>query len=146
MRSPHTANFLTCHDSRAPLVIVARPALDAAGKPVPARFDAALGTTVIVAATRQPLLDGARALLERGADPDTTIILKHIGSEVESLRGRIGAAAKLTVDEDSTPRFKRWKPFSRGAVQPSVRETAPFHAEGRTGTQSTRRGVGDGAF
>ena len=135
MRSPHTANFLTCHDLRAPLVIVARPALDAAGKPVPARFDAVLGTTVIVAAGSRSSTAPAPCLAARHRSGHHDH-LKHIGSEVESLRGRIGAAAKLTVDEDSTPRFKRWKPFSRGAVQPSMRETAPLHAEGRTGTQN----------
>lgn len=143
MRSSLTANFSTCHDPRAPLVIVAVPALDAAGKRVPARFSV-FGTTVLMVSTPRPFLDGARVLLGRGVDPDATVILKHLGSEVESLRSRIGPAAELTVDEGSTPRFKHWKPFSRGAVQPSMRGTGPARAEGHKSGQndvSVRDGV-----
>jgi hypothetical protein len=48
--------------------------------------------------TTQPLLDGARYWLDRGASPDTSIItVWSSGSSHWSLRSTIGQAAKLTV-------------------------------------------------
>jgi hypothetical protein len=117
MRSPHTSDFSAYH-ALGKVTIIALPAVDADGIRLRGKFDTVFGTTVLARATREPLLDAARRLMSLGFDPDTTVILKHLGSDTECLRSRIGAAAKLTVDESGTPRFKRWKPFSRGAVAP----------------------------
>lgn len=40
--------------------------------------------------------------------------MRYAGSEVDSLRGKIGAAAALTVEETpSGPKFRSWTPFQR---------------------------------
>ena len=45
-------------------------------------FEAQCSGQLIVARTREPLLDGARALLAAGYHPDTVIVLRHAGSEL----------------------------------------------------------------
>ena len=104
--------FLSDQHDRRLIFITAAPAHDRDGRRLPGRFDAVVDGNVIVTATRQPFLDGARALLAEGANPQATIILKHPGSETDCLRARLGAAAKLTVEESNRgkPTFRRWKP------------------------------------
>jgi hypothetical protein len=64
---------------------------------------------VLVASTRQPLLDAARVLAAEGWDPATVIVLRHEGSATDSLRSTVGAAAKLAaVETASRPRFAPW--------------------------------------
>ena len=72
--------------------------------------------------SRQPFLDGARELLASGYSADTVIIMKHVGSDVETVRSTIGGAARLTVSEEENrpPRFKRWKPRYMGEGSPPV--------------------------
>jgi len=85
--------------------------LDPAG---PGQFKATLDDTILVNSTTQPLLDGARALAARGADPDSIITTRHRLAADWSLRSRIGVAARLTVVErrsGSAPRFIPWVPF-----------------------------------
>lgn len=65
--------------------------------------------------SRQPFLDGARKLLDKGHDPRTILIMRHAGSDDVALRGSIGSAAKLTVDEHNGTVFAKWKPFRRSA-------------------------------
>jgi len=64
----------------------------------------------LLSSSRQPFLDGARELLKRGIDPATRIVLRRVGSSVDSLRSTVGAAAKLTVQENDRrgPRFGPW--------------------------------------
>jgi hypothetical protein len=69
-------------------------------------FRARLGARVIIATTRQPLCDGARILLRGGVDPDAFAVMRHAGSGTDALRGRISAAAQLTVDENPRHRFR----------------------------------------
>ena len=71
---------------------------------------------LLLASSRQPLLDGARALLAEGCQPDTLLIMRRADG-VDALRARAGDAARLTVDETRTS-FARWKPFFRSAVSP----------------------------
>src|SRR5262245_46358965 len=40
----------------------------------------------LVASTRQPLLDGARRLLELGYDPSLALVMRHEGRTIEALR------------------------------------------------------------
>lgn len=80
------------------------------------RFSASLDGGVLVKSSRTPFLDAARALLRKGRDPSTTIVMRHRGSHVDALRARLGAAARLTVREEDgrPPRFARWKPLHLG--------------------------------
>src|SRR5262245_42598210 len=47
----------------------------------PGRFTARLGGRLVVASSRQPLLDGARVLLAEGADPRSRITMRHAGAD-----------------------------------------------------------------
>jgi len=66
------------------------------------QYSASLGSEVIVASTREPLLAGARALLAQGADPASVITTRHKGALGWALRSTVGAAARLTVRERAT--------------------------------------------
>ena len=74
----------------------------------------------------QPFLDASRILINEGIDPNTVMIMRHKGSNIDALIGKIGIAAKLTVDEgdssDGTPRFKTWKPFPDVSVFTQIAE------------------------
>jgi hypothetical protein len=61
---------------------------------------------VLVKNSRQPFLDGARLLVERGYDPSALLVMKHLGSDIVALRAPLGKASKLTVEEGPHgPRF-----------------------------------------
>ena len=86
-------------------------------------FRAQLGHRELVT-SRQPFLDSARVLLGEGCDPTTVLVMRHAGSKADSLRGTIGAAAKLTVAEGELdpPRFRAWKPFVSREGSPGTRK------------------------
>jgi hypothetical protein len=68
---------------------------------------------VIVANTRQPLVDGARELLARGFDPGTPLTMRHEGKTYDSFQPLpIGQWAKWSYAEgEKTPlQRQRWKP------------------------------------
>jgi hypothetical protein len=73
--------------------------------------------------SRQPFLDGARKLLARGHDRRTVLVMRWAGAKEWALRGPLGAAAKLTVDEHNGT-FAKWKPLSRSAVPPKIAKSA----------------------
>jgi hypothetical protein len=56
--------------------------------------------------------------------------MRHAGASHDALRGRLGTAAGLTVDETNGTRFARWKPFQRSAVGPPMRQNHWLGAEG----------------
>jgi hypothetical protein len=124
MRAPHSANR---HQGYL--------ALAAGG----CRYDAYLGTRLLAAGTRQPLLDGARALLRLGFDPTTVVVLKHIGPDTECLRGRIGTVAGLNRGRATS-----------SLVAPSIAPTAPAPTEsappdlGPSAAQTARGACDDG--
>jgi hypothetical protein len=72
---------------------------------------------VIVTRSRTPFLDAARILLAEGLDPSTILQMVHKHTGTPSLRGPIGVAAKLTVDEIKSPRFRPYRPFPKGIVE-----------------------------
>jgi hypothetical protein len=80
--------------------------------------------------SRQPFLDGARELLARGHDPWAMLVMRWVGAKDWALRGPLGVAAKLTVDEHNGV-FAKWKPYSRSAVPPGNANTAMTVANGR---------------
>jgi hypothetical protein len=79
--------------------IITTPALDKSGNRLAGRFDAHLGDRVLVRASRQPFLDGARALLREGYPPGIIIEAWRSGGSSWDLRSTIAAAAKLDVKE-----------------------------------------------
>jgi hypothetical protein len=62
---------------------------------------------ILLATSRTPFFESARKLLELGADPGDLLAMRHRGSNIVSLRARVGVAAKLTVIENG-PRFAPW--------------------------------------
>jgi hypothetical protein len=82
-------------------------------------FDAYLEDTIVARRSAQPLLDGCRALIAAGADPDTPVAMRHAGSDHDALTSTVGAAAQLTVKEgDRAPSFSQWKPSPHAPVNP----------------------------
>ena len=80
------------------------------------RFTARVqGEQAPLCVSRQPFLDSARKLLVRGHNPRTMLVMQWAGSKDWALRGPLGVAAKLTVDEHNGTVFAKWKPFSRSA-------------------------------
>jgi hypothetical protein len=96
----------------------------------PGRFSGRLESTgeVIVASSKQPLVDGARELLARGFDPGTPLTMRHQGSAHDSFQPLpIGRWAGWTYEEGerSTLRAALWMPFPAGAgTQKSASELA----------------------
>ena len=85
----------------------------------PGCFSASVNGDILVISSRQPLLDACRRLLEAGADPNSWVVMRHAGSEVETLRGKIGILAKLAVEDRPSggkpPRFVRHRPMPNRA-------------------------------
>jgi hypothetical protein len=81
----------------------------------PGCYEARLGDgRALDSAPRQPFVDAARRLLALGYDPTTVLVMRHAGSDTDSLTAQIGAAAKLRVKEDrGGPRFVLWEPITR---------------------------------
>jgi hypothetical protein len=92
-----------------PITIIVTTAKDANGRPLgkgrftwapeaqPWRGEAAVDTAG--QPTPTPLIAAARWLLSRGAHPTTPIILRHADSPYEAIRGSVGAAASMSVQQ-----------------------------------------------
>src|SRR5262245_47512070 len=85
------------------------------GSTVTGRFEARLKShpDQILCTSREPLLTAARVLLRTQiAKPDDTLAMRHSNSDTIALRAKVGAAARLTVQEsaDRSARFVRWRP------------------------------------
>jgi hypothetical protein len=121
-------------------------------------FEAWCGGQLIVARTREPLLDGARVLLAAGYHPDTIAVMRHAGSESDALTARIGTAAQFYIEESGHgPVLRSVRKASPGAVdRPPVAQvcraiqhphgarrviTAPAH---HNDTERPAKGVGKG--
>jgi hypothetical protein len=113
-----------------------RPVVDLVGivvSPVGRRgqFRAEVAGRIIVESSKQPFLDGARVLISEGYAPDIILEMWHANATAFALRSTVGAAAKLTVQDDGAPRFRRWKPFlpRQGSLPVSERGLAasPTH-------------------
>jgi hypothetical protein len=78
---------------------------------------------LVVARSRTPFCDAARALIDDGFDPATKLVMTHAGSAIECLQAPIGAGALLTVEESAHgPVFRRHRTGSSSAVEaPRVR-------------------------
>jgi hypothetical protein len=89
---------------------------------------------VVVQASRQPLLDAARALAATGMPPDTVVTARHRGSAVVAVRATLAEATPRTIEESDRGglRMRRWKPF-QGAD--SFRDGATQNAQAPTRPQ-----------
>jgi hypothetical protein len=122
-----------------PLVIIVRPHIKSNGKRHPNLFDARLeGESETLCESNQPFVDSARILLNRGHDPGTILVMRHASSDVVALRGALGTAAKLTVDEHNGTVFARWKPFPSSAGSARIADFAARLSE-TTPKTATRR-------
>jgi hypothetical protein len=94
------------------------------------QFDARCDGEVIVARTRAPLLDSARALLAAGYHSDTIAVMRHAGSEVDALSARIGTAAQFYIEESGHgPTLRSLRKALPGAVdRPLVEQTGQARA------------------
>jgi hypothetical protein len=61
----------------------------------------------VVPSSRQPFLDAARVLMAEGHDPGITTVMRHFGNTTDTLKAKLGVAARLSVDEGRTG-FRRW--------------------------------------
>jgi hypothetical protein len=118
-------------NENARTVILAVPALDHRGQRLHGRFDALLRERLLVHATRQPFLDGARALARLGISPLTHIAMRRPGDLADSLRSTVGDAAALTVKERDRGGllFEQWEADSRsleGAPIKKIGEAVPW--------------------
>jgi hypothetical protein len=83
-------------------------------------FSATVDGRVVVASSRQPFLDSARVLMRTGIAAETVIMGVLTGSTTVSLRGRVGDAARFTVEEGPHgPRFRRRQSASETGVAAS---------------------------
>jgi hypothetical protein len=86
--------------------------------------------------SRQPFLDSARKLLARGHDRRTMLVMRWAGAKEWALRGPLGVAAELTVDEHNGA-FAKWKPLSRSAVPPQIAKSADQVLDVRAAEKAT---------
>jgi hypothetical protein len=89
-----------------------------------ARQDSPQGP-VLVASTRQPLLDGCRALLAKGITGP--VEMWDAVRPYPRMRADIEKAAKLTIEETAAAglRVRPWRPFLRGTGTPEMASDGP---------------------
>ncbi len=110
--------------SAASLVLIVAPV-----PALPGFFTARLaGDDRLLARSRTPLFDAARALLAAGFDPTTRLTMLHAGSAITSLSATIATAARFIVEEGPHgPKLRRFQTASQsgvGAVPVRLRERA----------------------
>lgn len=118
-------------DFASTLTIIVTPAARC-----PWRYEARLdGHDRLLCVSRTPFFTAARKLLAEGHDRGLVLVMRHVGSDTESLRATLGAAATLTVEETPYgPKVRRWKPISTLAVAPKI---APDNRAARRATSKT---------
>lgn len=96
------------------------------------KFRAVVGSMAITKPARQPLFDGARALLALGHDPAEVVAARHAGSDTIAMHGTLGDLARWTIEERDQGGMRRalWKP--REMADSSFAQ-APETAEGDDG-------------
>lgn len=108
----------------------------------PNAFDARLaGSDAVVCVSETPLLDAARALLAQGkANPDDMLVMRHAGSSVDALRGTVGVAAGLRIEETGWgPKLRKYKPRPAMYVLPSIEQTPSLVPEQAPATETHAR-------
>ena len=109
----------------SPITLVIRQRISPlTGRHVHGYFRVYLDCRLVCFSTRQPLLDGPRALLAEGANPTSSIRMRRAGSPYDLLCSTIGAAANPTVEdpEKIRPRLACWEPFPALLAHPALFE------------------------
>jgi len=89
------------------------------------RFDASFGGSLIVAASKQPISEAARALHRIGFPDDAELVARHAGADHYAMRGLLGVWRQVRIREDrGVPRFVPWEPFPSRRVGPRKRQIA----------------------
>ena len=75
-------------------------------------FDGLINDYPIVQRSTMPFFAAARALILIGHNPEDLLIMRHEGSEADSLTATLGEASKLTIWHDlkGRPTFGPWIP------------------------------------
>jgi hypothetical protein len=124
------------------LRLIAHPHLERGGFHLD-RFDAFLDGELIVT-SRQPLLNGARALLARGFDPDAMLTMRHAGRAYDSFHPKpLREWARWTITERDRRGLQRigWRPFADASGSHAVASSRGENglAEGEAAETSRRR-------
>jgi hypothetical protein len=109
-----------------PLIIVVAENADRAG-----RFDAHHNGRYLCTSV-SPFLDACRVLAMQGHDPESQVIMRHAGSDHDSLRGRLGIVAGLELSGHGFQKRKQQRQTaspirstdSRATSQPPAHENA----------------------
>ena len=90
----------------------------------------------MVRASRQPLLDAARALAAKGHSPETLLAARHHRGPIVAMRSTIVAAVRWTIKERDRGGLRRelWQPF---AIGPSSIPGVPENAGGEVGEEGS---------
>jgi len=88
---------------KSAILVVAR-AIGDGSRPL---FSVAVGGRIIVTSTATPAYAAARQLLAEFTDPDTVLVIRHVGGAIADVRTTIAAAAGLTAQEPTQPASKR---------------------------------------
>jgi hypothetical protein len=84
-------------------------------RPTAASFEALLDSELLCV-SRQPFLDAARVLIDRGFDPDARLVMLR-GDGTASLSARLSVAARYTVEESAHgPIFRPFRSSQESAV------------------------------
>ena len=92
-------------------VVIVTPHIRPDGRKHANAFDARVDG-VLICTSETPFFDAARALLKDGtADPSDMLVMRHAGAHHDALRGKVGAAAGLRIEETGFgPRRRRYAP------------------------------------
>jgi hypothetical protein len=105
-----------------PVVLVVSPSLNAEGRKAYSTrgqlFDGKVDGRWIAKRSTTPFCDAARVLLAEGVRPETVLVMRREGSPHDALRSTVGAAAGLTVADDTggKPAFRTRKPYDAGSA------------------------------
>jgi hypothetical protein len=122
--------FPNQHLEKLMIILQLRPHIEAGGYHLD-RFDAFLDGEIITT-SRQPVFDGARALIERGHDPEELICADQSGHLV--FKATIGENARWTIEESDKAGLRK-RPWSEWTLQKAVssRAVGPRTGEERSG-------------
>jgi hypothetical protein len=102
--------------SASTLTVIVTPAPRGSAERYEARLD---DDDHVLCVSRTPFFNAARKLIAQGYDPGITLVLRHAGSDTDSLSAKLEKAASLTVEEtEYGPKFRLWKPISTLEVSP----------------------------
>jgi hypothetical protein len=128
-----TDPFCPVSGKTTPVVLVVSPSLNIDGRKAYSTrgqlFDGKVDGRVVVKRSTTPFCDAARVLLAEGVRPEAKLVMRHANSPYDALRSTVGAAAGLTVADDTggKPIFTKWSPYdarSRSLDAPPMHEMA----------------------